>query len=271
MKRLLYSLLSVAILLACFAFLPAKKPKSTCSVVTAQETTEGAGARVKRLFRTSSMKHLDPFVMMDEFFVEPPAGFPTHSHRGFEAITYMLDGEFRHTDNLGNNSEVAAGGAQRFTAGKGIMHSEMPGKTATSHGIQLWINLPKSKKQMEPGYQQVNPSEIPVEKGNGVTTRYIVGRKSPLVLQTEMDYRDIQLEAKVTHILKPDESFVGYVYIISGDLLINKKETLTAGMGYVFKEQTSPIKIEALKSTRLIFVSGRPHYEPIKQRGPFVD
>jgi redox-sensitive bicupin YhaK (pirin superfamily) len=105
--------------------------------VVAVETFEGAGARVKRLFPTSQLRNFDPFVLLDEFLVEPPASFPSHPHRGFKAITYMLEGGFHHTDDLGNDSIVLAGGLQKFTAGRGIVHSELPGTKGLNRGLQL--------------------------------------------------------------------------------------------------------------------------------------
>ncbi len=112
--------------------------KTTNIKIKSIEMDEGEGARVKRLFPTNNYDgHHDPFVLMDEFFVSPPSGFPTHEHRGFEAITYMLDGSFRHEDNQGNKAEIGSGGVQAFNAGKSIKHSEAPGNEKLSHGIQL--------------------------------------------------------------------------------------------------------------------------------------
>ena len=129
--------------------------------IEAVETAEGAGAIVKRVFPTGQLKHFDPFPLLDEFNIEPPAGFPEHPHGGFEAVTYMLQGGFHHTDNLGNDSTVMAGGAQRFTAGKPIMHSELPGTEGSNRGLQLWIRLPTKLRDLEPTYQQVDPKDIP--------------------------------------------------------------------------------------------------------------
>ena len=133
--------------------------------VVALTVPEGDGVMVKRLMPRQGLMNFDPFVLMDHFDIEG-GGFPDHPHRGFEAITYMLDGGMQHVDNLGNKSVVYAGGLQRFTAGKGLVHSEMP--QGRAQGIQLWINLPKRLKQMQPSYQQVDAEDIPSDSNDGV-------------------------------------------------------------------------------------------------------
>lgn len=131
--------------------------KQNTFIQSAVEMSEGDGVNVNRLFPvTRERMNFDPFVLWDNFNIGPDRGFPTHPHRGFEAITYMFSGSIEHKDNLGNHSTVTAGGAQRFTAGRGIEHSEMPDSDIMSNGIQLWINLAKDLKQIDPDYQQVD-------------------------------------------------------------------------------------------------------------------
>ena len=151
---------------------------ATSKLSSAIETMEGSGAKVKRLFPIrADLMNYDPFVLWDHFELAPGAGFPEHPHRGFEAITYLFNGSIEHKDNLSNQSTVYAGGAQRFTAGKGIVHSEMLAKNTTSTGIQLWINLPRKLKQIEPAYQQVDAENIPEQIINDICVRKIVGTK----------------------------------------------------------------------------------------------
>lgn len=158
---------------------------TTFKTSSAVETMEGSGAKVKRLFPIrADLMNYDPFVLWDHFELAPGAGFPEHPHRGFEAITYLFSGSIEHKDNLQNQSKVYAGGAQRFTAGKGIVHSEMPAKNTTSTGIQLWINLPRKLKKVEPDYQQVDAENIPEHIINGVRVRTIVGTKEGIQLHT---------------------------------------------------------------------------------------
>jgi len=152
---------------------------------------EGDGVDVKRLFPLRDFMNFDPFVLWDHFTLDSGRGFPDHPHRGFEAITYMFEGGMNHKDNLGNESFVTAGGAQRFTAGSGLVHSEMPAQTGVSNGIQLWINLPKRLKQVDAEYQQVNANEFPVKKLDGGTVKTIVGENSPLQLKTSVIYRHV--------------------------------------------------------------------------------
>ena len=142
---------------------------------------EGDGVDVKRLFPLQGFMNFDPFVLWDHFNIGPGRGFPDHPHRGFEAITYMFDGGMNHKDNLGNESFVTAGGAQRFTAGAGMVHSEMPAEAGESNGIQLWINLPQRLKKIEPGYQQVDAAEFPIVELEAGQVKILVGENSPLV------------------------------------------------------------------------------------------
>lgn len=233
------------------------------------ETLEGAGARVKRLFPTQFLRYYDPFVLLDEFFVDPSTGFPPHTHRGFEAITYMLEGSFRHEDNMGNDTEVFPGGVQRFTAGRGITHSEMPGKEKINHGFQLWINLPKELKGIEPGYQQVNPDQIPEIRVEGRKIRTIVGEGSPVELLAPVIYLDITLDEKIRYAVNTPDEFVGFIYVFEG-ILKTGEITIKTGEALFLKEgERLTVQSEAL--SRFLVLSGKPHGEPILQHGPFVD
>ena len=234
------------------------------------EMSEGDGVDVDRLFPVSSkMMNYDPFVLWDNFNLGPERGFPTHPHRGFEAITYMFTGSIEHKDNLGNHSTVTSGGAQRFTAGRGLEHSEMPDSTEMSNGIQLWINLAKSMKTIEPDYQQVDKENIPSVDIEGGNIKVIVGEESPVKLHTPVRYLEVNLEAtaKLKEIVPED--FRGFVYLLNGQLSINK-ETLEAKHAFFF-EGINELDIEALNKSRFMLCMGKPHREPIRQYGPFVD
>jgi len=180
---------------------------------------EGDGVDVKRLFPLPKFMNFDPFVLFDHFDIAPGRGFPDHPHRGFEAITYMFDGGMNHKDNLGNESFVTAGGAQRFTAGSGLVHSEMPAENGKSMGIQLWINLPKNLKQIDPDYQQVNTDEFPVKKLDGGQVKILVGDGSPLKLKTEVIYQDVQLDNIAEYHLAISNEMRGIIYV-TNDLTI---------------------------------------------------
>lgn len=236
-------------------------------------TMEGEGAEVDRLFPVQGFMNFDPFVLWDNFTVPPSAGFPDHPHRGFEGVTYVFDGSMLHKDNLGNDSTVEAGGLQRFTAGAGIVHSEMPSPDEATHGIQLWVNLPLSLKKIEPEYQQVNADAV-VEKKlahDGIEhgrIRYLVGENAELKIKTPILYLDVSLDnGEYTQDI-PD-GFRGFVYMVEGHAQVNG-ELLMARQAH-FHSDTGTLKIEANNACRFMVCFGRPHGEPIHQHGPYVD
>ena len=239
------------------------------TVHPAVETMEGAGVTVRRLFPVPGRRNLDPFVLLDHFSVAPGTGFPDHPHRGFEAITYMLDGSMQHTDNLGNRSTVISGGAQRFTAGRGIVHSEMPGGQGDNTGIQLWINLPQRLKGIEPAYQQVDADEFPIERFEGGWKKTLVGEGSPLQLLTPVEYAELQLDAGGRHEEPLHEGFNALVYLLTGSARVSGREIPVASACIVSGDDR--ITIDAHDGCRLILCQGRPHGEPIFQHGPYVD
>lgn len=231
---------------------------------------EGDGAEVQRLFPIPRrMMNYDPFVLWDHFAIEPGNGFPTHPHRGFEAITYMFSGSMEHKDNLGNQSTVTAGGAQRFTAGRGIEHSEMPSSQGRSSGIQLWINLPQRLKHIEPGYQQVDSEAIPVQQVDDAQVRVIVGESSPLQIKTDIRYYDVQLSAGGQYVERVPDGFRGLIYVVEGTIELNGQSLEKAQA--LFFETLSELAVKGLQASRFMLVMGQPHEEPIQQWGPFVD
>ena len=233
-------------------------------------TQEGDGAEVNRLFPVPGrLMNYDPFVLWDNFRISPGAGFPSHPHRGFEAITYLFDGAISHEDNLGNHSTVSAGGAQRFTAGKGIIHSEMPGDTGESHGIQLWINLPQRLKHIEPAYQEVITGDIPQLDFNGGSVRHIVGNGSPLRLQTEVIYQEVHLNNGARYSYDMPVTHKGFIYVVTGELVLGSTP-IPAGCA-CFLEPGEVHALDATSDSRFMICSGTPHHEPIHQHGPYVD
>jgi len=238
-------------------------------IINSVEMEEGDGARVRRLFPVAGCRNIDPFVLFVEFFVTPPAGFPPHPHRGFEAITYMFSGSFQHEDNLGNSSIVDACGAQRFTAGSGLVHSETPRGDAVSHGIQLWINLAKAQKQIDPAYQQVNADEFPEKADDGVLIRTLVGDGSPLMLKTAISYLDIQFTQPTTLTLPLGNYAFCMLYVVEGELQLEAQK-LVAGQA-AMDEGRDSIKLEAGARARAVLLAASPHGEPIFQHGPYVD
>ncbi len=235
----------------------------------AMETHEGEGVIVKRLMPIPQFRNYDPFVLWDDFTIKPGNGFPDHPHRGFEAITYLFNGSIRHEDNLGNASTVHGGGAQRFTAGRGIVHSEMPNEKNPTRGIQLWINLPQRLKKIKPGYQQVNHDEFPINDFDGGQVKTIVGQDSPLEIKTPIVYLELKLNAAASHNETITKGMRGLIYMVDGETDIDGQIYETADTA--FFDDESKIKITAQKESRLMICYGSPHGEPIIQYGPYVD
>ncbi len=241
--------------------------------IEAVSMEEGAGAQVRRLFPTAHRRHLDPFVLLDEFTVVPPAAFPEHPHGGFEAVTYMLEGAFRHRDDLGNDETVSSGGAQRFTAGRRIVHAELPGGEGTSHGLQLWVNLPRDLKQLEPDYQAVPAEDIPESEIDGVIVRTVVGDGSPVQLHTRVRYTDVELRPQSDTATLQYEGQIplewnGLIYVLEGRIELPGK-ALARGRAILF-EGGGRLQITAQDTARFVVIAGVPHGEPIHQRGSFV-
>lgn len=235
----------------------------------AKETHEGDSVVVKRLFPVAGYMNFDPFVLWDHFQVKPGSGFPDHPHRGFEAITYMLSGSMEHKDNLGNASRVSTGGAQRFTAGKGIVHSEMPGSDSSNKGIQLWINLPRSLKTSEPSYQQVDQHDFPVESISAGKIITLVGEGSPLLINTPMLYKQLILNENGKYVETVPPEFRGLIYVVNGEVSIGQ-QSLSEGQA-LFVEQGGSFEINAKQPSIVMLCFGKPHGEPVYQHGSFVD
>lgn len=239
-------------------------------ISSAIETMEGSGVKVKRLFPIrADLMNYDPFVLWDHFELTPGAGFPEHPHRGFEAITYLFKGSIEHKDNLNNQSTVYAGGAQRFTAGKGIVHSEMPAKNTMSTGIQMWVNLPRKLKQIEPAYQQVDAENIPEQIIDGVRVRTIVGTKEGIQLCTPVQYLNVMFEQTSKYNAQIPTQQHGFVYVVNGDIQIDD-QTIKTGDAYYF-EDTNAFHINGAENAHIMILSGQPHNEPIHQHGTYVD
>lgn len=240
--------------------------------VTIRDATvmqEGAGARVKRHLPLRGFMHFDPFVMFDHFELAPGTGFPEHPHRGFEAITYLFSGEIEHRDNLGNVSRVAAGGAQRFTAGAGIVHSEMPSAEEGASGIQLWVNLPQRLKAAEPSYQEAPAASVPEKRIAGGRERRIAGEGGAVHLSSDAFYRHLILTADMDYEVDLPKGWRAIVYLKEGEVIVGDRP-MTAAQA-AFLEDELVIRIRSTVPSELMIAAGRPHGEPIRQRGPYVD
>ena len=236
---------------------------------TADVVPEGDGVTVRRLMPVSGLMNFDPFVLWDHFDIES-GGFPPHPHRGFEAITWIFDGGMRHKDDLGNEGTVHAGGAQCFTAGRGITHSEMPDGHAA--GIQLWINLPQRLKRTDPVYQQVDCVQHGEE--GGATVHYIVGDCGSIRLHTDVEFAQVDLRADGHLRHNIDRGWRGLIYVVDGEVEVGTESAsavkLSAGEAALIDKEEYAF-MHSVAGARLMWCFGVPHHEPIHQHGPFVD
>lgn len=239
--------------------------------INTQQMLEGDGVLVNRLFPVSKRMNFDPFVLWDHFNIATGHGFPDHPHRGFEAITYMLTGGMHHKDNLGNDAFVSTGGAQVFCAGKGIVHAEMPAEEGQSVGIQLWINLPKRLKAIEPSYQQVLSHDLPVIVFEGGRCRTIVGKGSPIELHTSITYQHVSLNQGKSYQIYVGQDANAVIYVLSGRLIL---EDEVAGLTEAFlikDRQEQNLSVKADQDCEFMFCCGVSHHEQIHQHGSYVD
>lgn len=236
--------------------------------IEARATRDGQDATLHRVFPSPALRHLDPFVLLDDFDVRVPAGFPDHPHRGFEAFTYMIDGAFHHRDSLGNDSTIGPGGTQRFNSGAGARHSEMPGTRGSNRGLQLWVNLPRASKQMTPEYQGVPGDGMPIDERDGQRIHTVVGPASPVALHTEVEVLDVTLLADggFARVVPPGSSTL--LYVLDGELRVGA-EMVPRGTALVLGP--GELLARGKAGARLAWLRGRPHGEPIVHRGPFVD
>lgn len=254
-------------------------------VVPGMPTSDGAGVRLTRLIGTPQLPQLDPFLMLDEFGTDRAedylAGFPDHPHRGFETVTYMLDGRMRHRDNKGNEGVLVPGSVQWMTAGRGLVHSEMPEQEeGRMRGFQLWVNLPARLKMTEPRYQEFAPEKIPVVRpADGVEVKVVAGRvgdvQGPIDQPaTEPVYLDVSLAAGAAweHVLP--EGHNAFACVFEG--------RVSVGAGGQGRELPAPtlavldggaavrLQATAAEPARVLLVAGRPLGEPVARHGPFV-
>lgn len=248
--------------------------------VAGQPTSDGAGVRLNRVIGTGALPDLDPFLMLDEFRSDNAgdyiAGFPDHPHRGFETVTYMLAGRMRHGDNQGNNGLLRPGSVQWMTAGRGIIHSEMPEQEdGLMWGFQLWVNLPARDKMGPPAYQDIDPERVPeVTPADGVTIRVLAGTaggvSGPVAAPaTEPLYLDIALARGAAHVQAVPTGHNGFVYVFEGKAGIGGTVVPRGTLGVLGAGDRVEVAAQD-GPARLILVAGRPLGEPVVKYGPFV-
>ena len=257
-------------------------------IIESLPTSDGAGVKLRRSIGQSQFSRLDPFLMLDEFSSfdanDYIAGFPAHPHRGFETVTYLLDGHMLHEDHMGNRGDLKSGAVQWMTAGRGIIHSEMPQQEhGRMRGFQLWINLPAREKMKPAGYRDIDPSEIPVAAlPRGGRAKVIAGTleldgqpvPGPIQgLTTDPLYIDVELPAGAAFTQSVPADRNAFIYVFEGSAKVGapgaakKLETHTAGV------LASGDEVEVTAGTdgaRFLLLAGRPLGEPVAQHGPFV-
>jgi len=247
-------------------------------VVPGMPASDGAGVKLIRSLGAANHLRADPFLMLDAFSSENPddyvAGFPSHPHRGFETVTYLLDGHMLHEDHLGNRGDLKSGGVQWMTAGRGIIHSEMPQQeNGRMRGFQLWINLPAKEKMKPAGYRDIQPAEIPAVKIDGGRVKVIAGAFRGTAApagggSTDPIYWDVELQANSVFTQEIEGRTV-YVYPFEGSIEVEDRVLKTHQGGVLGSGDTVQVKAGA-DGARFLVLAAKPIHEPIVQYGPFV-
>ncbi len=250
------------------------------STLAGQETSDGAGVRLTRIIGTPRLDSVDPFLLLDNFRSDNPddyvGGFPEHPHRGFETVTYLIAGRMRHRDSAGHAGVIETGGVQWMTAGRGIVHSEMPEQeNGLLSGFQLWVNLPAAHKMDKPRYQELAASEIPEERHDGVSIRVIAGATgrgtggAVRELITPVNFLDLHFAPGGVHAEQLPSAHRAVAYVYEGSVIIGGREIgagtlviLGPGEAVAFENGSAP--------SRLLLLSGQPLDEPVVRQGPFV-
>jgi hypothetical protein len=257
-------------------------------VIKSMATSDGAGVKLRRSIGQQRGLYHDPFLMLDEFSSDDPgdyiAGFPAHPHRGFETVTYLLDGHMLHEDHLGNRGDLKSGGVQWMTAGRGIIHSEMPQQLeGRMRGFQLWINLPANEKMKPAGYRDVDPSEIPaVALPQGGRVKVIAGAvvvdakptRGPVEPgTTDALYLDVELPAGGEFEQAVEPTYNAFVYPYEGSVLIGEGDAakpLEARSAGLLSEGGRIVVKGGPQGARFLVLAAKPLKEPVVQYGPFV-
>ncbi len=252
------------------------------------KTSDGAGVNLRRSIGSHQLSEFDPFLLLDEFASDNPddyiAGFPEHPHRGFETVTYMLDGKMEHRDSVGNRGIIESGGVQWMTAGRGIIHSEMPRQEqGLMRGFQLWVNLPAREKMKAPRYQNIDKKEIPFYPlEDGSVIKIIAGTSNGIEgpvrnIDVQPLFLDIHLKAGSRFHQDLNESHNSFLYVYEGEVHIGdsegvkNSETLLKSGSIGLLTRGNLLRVEADdQPARLICLSGKPLDEPIVRHGPFV-
>ena len=261
---------------------PVAKPRALERRVTGQATSDGAGVRLTRVLTQNLQRRLDPYLMLDAFGSDDPddyiAGFPNHPHRGFETITYMVAGRMRHNDSNGNEGLLQNGGVQYMTAGRGIIHSELPEQEeGVMEGFQLWLNLPAAEKMKAPGYVDLQTDDIPeIQTPDGVVARIIAGTSHSVAGRiqhhvTQPLYLDLHFDGPSQFSQSLPATANAFIYVYRGEINLADEVVSAGQMGILANNaDTDGVVLQANAPARVLLIAGQPIGEPIAQYGPFV-
>jgi quercetin 2,3-dioxygenase len=260
-------------------------PRPVEQVVTGRVTQDGAGVKLTRVFSQELQHRLDPFLMLDNFGSDKPdeyiAGFPDHPHRGFETVTYMIEGRMRHRDSAGHEGLLNNGDVQWMTAGRGLIHSELPEQEdGRMEGFQLWLNLPAKDKMIPAWYRDIPGRTLPVWQGDGVSARIIAGQTHGVAgsiqrAQTEPLYLDLHLEPGARFEQPLPAHFTAFAYPYRGQVTnLGDDAEVAAGRMAIFAHPADSDGVALINRgtevARVLLLAGQPLREPIAQYGPFV-
>ena len=257
-------------------------------VIDSQTTLEGGGFKVRRPFPTQHVDHIDPFLLLDEmgpvdYAPQKAVGAPSHPHRGFETVTYLMSGAMVHEDSIGTRAVIKPGGVQWMTAGSGVVHSELPTDDMLAlggrmHGFQLWVNLSSDRKMIPPRYQGYDADELAqVELANGglikVVAGEVLGAVGPVQTTSPMTYAHAVMQQNESIEWIPDATHTALVHVFEGEVVVNG-ERVVSGQMVVFDQSTGVVQIstQATQATQaqLLILGGAPLNEPVVRYGPFV-
>jgi len=259
-----------------------KHPRQVEQLIEGMATSDGAGVKLTRVLTPSLQQRLDPFLLLDVFGSDQPgdylAGFPDHPHRGFETVTYMLAGRMRHRDSAGHEGLLQNGDVQWMTAGRGVIHSEMPEQEdGVMEGFQLWLNLPAARKMIAPWYRDIPHAQIPAyTTPNGVSVRVIAGSSNGVsgAMTREISeplYLDIELPAGSRFSTALPGTHNAFLYVYRGKLALGGRTVAEGRMAILSNTPDADgVTLDTAQPARVILVAGRPLGEPIVQYGPFV-
>jgi redox-sensitive bicupin YhaK (pirin superfamily) len=256
--------------------------REVIQIINGTPTSDGDGVKLTRVIGTQQLNMLDPFLLLDEFGSDRPldyiGGFPSHPHRGFETVTYMLAGKMRHKDSAGNAGVIEAGGVQWMSAGRGIIHSEMPEQTdGLLAGLQLWVNLPATNKMMKPKYQEHVAKDIPVEvlenEGSITVIAGTTKNNTKGIINNDLvnpTYWDVQLKTNSEFSEEIESKHNAFIYVLNGEIKVgtNHKSLAKGQLGVLSHGQK--LSIQSSKASRFVVIAGKPLNEPVARGGPFV-